>query len=296
MQGPAGFTSHPPRPAAAPGAAGQAVQFRYTERDFKRVRRLIYDRAGIALGDSKVHMVYSRLSRRVRTLGLKTIHEYLDLVERDPGPEWEAFTNALTTNLTSFFRERHHFDILREYLAQVPEGQVVKIWCAAASTGEEPYSIAMTVVEHYRSFTPPVMILASDVDTQVLATASAGIYPLERTETLEKRQVRLFFRRGAGAHEGSVRVVDPLKKLIRFTPLNLLDDGWPIKGPLDAIFCRNVMIYFDKATQRTILQKFAPLLKPEGLLFAGHSESFTQAADLFRACGRTTFQLIGESA
>ena len=281
---------------ASPAPDAMAAQYQYTERDFERVRRLIYERAGISLGDSKVHMVYSRLSRRVRALGLKSIREYLWQLERDPGPEWEAFTNALTTNLTAFFRERHHFDVLRQYLAQVPEGELVKIWCAASSTGEEPYSIAMAVVEHYRSFTPPVLILASDVDTQVLATAEAGVYPLERVETLEPARLRMFFRRGTGAHEGTVRVSDALRRLVRFTPINLLHASWPIKGPLDAVFCRNVMIYFDKPTQRGILERIAPLLLPGGLLFVGHSESLLNANDLFRPCGRTVFQRLEAAA
>src|SRR5689334_11887303 len=134
---------------ASPGPGAMAGQYQYTERDFERVRKLIHERAGISLGDSKVHMVYSRLSRRVRALGMKSIRDYLWALEHDPGPEWEAFTNALTTNLTAFFREKHHFDVLREYLAQVPAGELVKIWCAASSTGEEPYSIAMAVAEHY---------------------------------------------------------------------------------------------------------------------------------------------------
>jgi chemotaxis protein methyltransferase CheR len=281
-------------------SAGQApfapVQLAYTDRDFERVRRLIYARAGISLNASKVHMVYSRVSRRVRALGLQSIRAYLDALEHDTGPEWEAFTNALTTNLTSFFREKHHFEVLRAYFAQVPAGELIKIWCAASSTGEEPYSIAMTAIEHFGSFTPPVMILASDVDTQVLAIGTAGVYSADRIKTLDPALLRRYFRRGTGSHEGMVRVVDPLRRLVRFQPLNLLDESWPIRGPLDAIFCRNVMIYFDKPTQRAILEKFAPLLLPEGLLYVGHSEGLLHGADLFRACGRTVFQRLGAPA
>jgi len=277
-------------------AAGSAVEsarreFTYTQRDFERVRRLIHRRAGIALNDSKADMVYSRLSRRLRALGLHRMREYLDLVEDDTGAEWQAFTNALTTNLTSFFREPHHFEILRQWLSGVPRTRPIRIWCAAASTGEEPYSIAMTVMEHYRYVWPPVSILATDVDTSVLATAEAGVYPQERVHSLSRSRLRRFFRRGTGEHEGDVRVADDVRALVRFEPLNLLDERWAVRGPLDAIFCRNVMIYFDKATQHRILSRFVPLLAADGLLFAGHSESFLHAADLFRSCGRTVYRL-----
>jgi chemotaxis protein methyltransferase CheR len=272
-------------------AAAGPREFGYTQRDFQRVRRLIHQRAGIALNDSKTDMVYSRLARRMRALGLQRMRDYLDLVEGDSGVEWQAFTNALTTNLTSFFREPHHFDVLREWLAGVPPSRPIRIWCAAASTGEEPYSIAMTVMEHYRNVWPPVSILATDVDTSVLATAEEGIYPEDRVQALSKARLRRFFRRGTGDNTGYVRVMDDARALVRFEPLNLLDDHWPVDGPLDVIFCRNVMIYFDKATQRRILSRFVPLLAADGLLLAGHSESFLHAADLFRPCGRTVYRL-----
>jgi len=272
--------------------AQEVRQFAFTQRDFERARRMIYARAGISLGPSKVNMVYSRLSRRLRALGLATVRGYLDLLEDDEtAGEWQAFTNALTTNLTSFFRESHHFEILSGHLANRTSSAPVRIWCAAASTGEEPYSIAMTAVDTYRSFTPPVSILATDVDTQVLATARSGVYPLERIEALGRGQQRRFFSRGIGASEGSCRVTDELRSLVRFECLNLLDPAWPIRAPLDAIFCRNVMIYFDEATQREILQRFVPLLAPDGLLFTGHSESLLRAPDLFRSCGRTVYRL-----
>jgi len=276
-----------PEPA---GAAGER-EFGYTRRDFERVRRLIYRHAGIALNDSKVDMVYSRLARRIRALGLQRMRDYLDRVEGDDSAEWQAFTNALTTNLTSFFREPHHFEALRGWLAGVPPTRPVRIWCAAASTGEEPYSIAMTVMEHYRNVWPPVSILATDVDTSVLATAEAGIYPDDRVHALSKARLRRFFRRGTGERAGYVRVADDVRALVRFEPLNLLEQDWAVRGPLDVIFCRNVMIYFDKATQHRILSRFVPLLAADGLLFAGHSESFMHAADLFRPCGRTVYRL-----
>jgi chemotaxis protein methyltransferase CheR len=274
--------------------APEIRQFEYTPRDFERVRRMIHARAGIALGPSKVNMVYSRLSRRLRALGVGSVRAYLDgLEEREGSAEWEAFTNALTTNLTSFFRERHHFATLREHLARRSHARPARIWCAAASTGEEPYSLAMTAVDAFQSFTPPVSILATDVDTQVLATARAGVYPMERIESLDLGMQRRFFRRGIGAAQGTCRVADELGGLIRFEPLNLLDTRWPVRAPLDAIFCRNVMIYFDEPTRRELLCRFAPLLAPDGLLFMGHSESLLRANDLFRPCGRTVYRLAG---
>jgi chemotaxis protein methyltransferase CheR len=275
--------------------AEHSHEFRYTRRDFDRVRRLIHARAGIALADSKYDMVYSRLSRRLRALGLAGVGEYLDRLERGGAGEWQEFTNALTTNLTAFFREPHHFEVLRAHLAMLPRGRPVRIWCAAASTGEEPYSIAITAAELYGR-DPPARILATDVDTQVLATAEEGVYPLERVRGLSRERLRRFFRRGTGEREGWCRVAEEPRRLLAFRPLNLLDERWPLRGPLDAIFCRNVMIYFDKPTQRRILEKFAPLLQPDGLLFAGHSESFMHAADLFRPCGRTVYRLAAADA
>jgi len=272
-------------------------QFEYTQRDFERVRGLIHARAGISLGPSKVNMVYSRLSRRLRALGLLSVRDYLNELElNDDGTEWQAFTNALTTNLTSFFRESHHFETLRQHLQRRTSSGPARVWCAAASTGEEAYSIAMEAVDAFQSFTPPVSILATDVDTQVLATAREGVYPLDRIESLDKGAQRRFFRRGIGVAEGSCRVGDELKALIRFEPLNLLDARWPIRAPLDAIFCRNVMIYFDEATRREVLARFAPLLAPDGLLFMGHSESLLRANDLFRPCGRTVYRLAGAAS
>jgi chemotaxis protein methyltransferase CheR len=170
------------------------------------------------------------------------------------------------------------------------------VWCSAASTGEEPYSIAMTAVETFGSFDPPVRILASDVDTNVLATAEAGVYTEDRIEKLDPERVKRFFKRGSGANAGKVRVREELRRLITFRRINLLEEGWPLRGPLDVIFCRNVMIYFDKPTQLAILERFAPLLQNDGLLFAGHSESFHNATHLFRLKGKTVYGLTGGSA
>ena len=268
-------------------------EFVFTSADFERVRKLIYGRAGISLNPSKREMVYSRLGRRLRALGLSGFSDYLLLLENGDATEWEAFTNSLTTNLTAFFREEHHFPLLAELLQRHKGNGTIALWCAAASTGEEPYSMAMTAAEAFGTLTPPVRILATDIDTSVLAKAEQGVYSMERLEKMPEQRIRRFFQRGKGQHEGKARVRDELRAMISYRPLNLLDAGWPVRGPFHAIFCRNVMIYFDKPTQYAILQKFLPLLHPEGLLFAGHSESFHHAVDLFRPRGKTVYEPAG---
>lgn len=264
--------------------------FEFTPRDFDRIRALIYRQAGISLSESKQEMVYSRLARRLRAKGLHSFKDYLDGLEngRDDD-EWEAFTNALTTNLTAFFREAHHFPILAEHLLRM--SAPLSVWCSASSTGEEPYSMAMAVCEAFDTLTPPVSIVATDIDTNVLATAASGVYPIDRIEKMAPDRVKRFFQRGKGERAGLVRVRPELRRMVTFKALNLLAGNWPISGPFDAIFCRNVMIYFDKPTQSRILDRFVPLMKPEGLLFAGHSENFMYASNAFRLRGKTVYEL-----
>lgn len=264
-------------------------EFHFTQADFDRIRKLIYDQAGISLAPVKQDMVYSRLARRLRALRLDTFADYIAVLESGDAEEWETFVNSLTTNLTSFFREAHHFDILRKHL-EATSHRPLRIWCSAASTGEEPYSLAITACETFGSLNPPVEILASDIDTNVLATGQRGVYPMERVERLSPERLQRFFLRGAGAQAGYARIRPELQRLIIFVRVNLLDVRWPVREGLDAIFCRNVMIYFDKPTQYQILKRFVPLLRSEGLLFAGHSESFLHAADLFKSIGRTVYE------
>lgn len=271
---------------------GRDREFVFTKEDFERVCRLIYGYAGISLKPSKQDMVYSRLARRLRANGINTFRDYLVLLESGDEVEWEAFVNSLTTNLTSFFREPHHFPLLAEHAVKHKGSHPISLWCSASSTGEEPYSIAMTMVDAFSSFTPPVSIIATDVDTNVLAKAEEGVYPMESIEKLDADVVKRFFLKGTGARSGFARVRPELRAMIVFRQLNLLSDSWSIRGPLDAIFCRNVMIYFDKETQLKILQKFAPLLKQDGLLFAGHSESFHNATHLFQLRGKTVYELV----
>jgi chemotaxis protein methyltransferase CheR len=284
-----------PQPTKPTTKQETGKEFEFTRADFERVRGLIYDRAGISLADSKQEMVYSRLARRLRANGIGSFASYLDSLEAGRMPaEWESFTNALTTNLTSFFREAHHFPLLAEHVLKARTrhaGAPLTIWCSASSTGEEPYSIAMTVCEAFNTLTPPVQIVATDIDTNVLATASAGVYPLDRVDKMDPARLRRFFLKGKGSQDGLVRVRPELRQLITFRQLNLLADGWDVKGPFDAIFCRNVMIYFDKATQRKILSRFVPLMKPDALLFAGHSENFLYVSDALRLRGKTVYEL-----
>ena len=265
-------------------------EFPLTDRDFSRIRVLIHRHAGIALGAHKREMVYSRVSRRIRELKLPDFASYLELLESRPdGQEWQVFINSLTTNLTAFFREPHHFPALARLVRNCP--QPVTVWCAAASSGEEPYSIAMTLVEALGERAGSTRVIATDIDTEVLAKAAAGVFSLERVNALSEQRLKRFFNKGAGPNAGYARVRPELGSMVKFARLNLLDADWPIRDPVDAIFCRNVMIYFDKPTQKRILERFAPLLKPHGLLFAGHSENASLVSTAFRSIGQTVYSL-----
>ncbi|GED22892.1 CheR family methyltransferase [Halomonas sabkhae] len=268
--------------------AGVERDLELTDADFSRIRHLIYQRAGIVLAEHKREMVYSRLAKRLRQHGLIRFADYLSRLERQAdSSEWEAFTNALTTNLTAFFREAHHFPLLAQHAQK--QGGTLRVWSAAASTGEEPYSIAMALDEALDGRTRNVEVLASDIDTEALRRADAGVYALDQVRKLDDARVKRYFQRGRGQHEGLARIRPELRAMVRFLPLNLLAPSWPVEGSFDAIFCRNVMIYFDKPTQARILERFAPLLKPDGLLFAGHSENFSYITETFRLRGQTVY-------
>jgi chemotaxis protein methyltransferase CheR len=269
--------------------------FILTDKDFLKIRTLIHQRAGIALSEQKRQMVYSRLARRLRKLRLKEFSVYLRLLEADPkGDEWQLFTNSLTTNLTAFFRESHHFPILAQHVRACTEP--VTVWCSAASTGEEPYSIAMTLIEALGSRASTARVMATDIDTHVLALGAEGVFSLEQVNKLTQEQLKRFFLRGTGSQAGKVRIRPEVSAMVKFEQLNLLDTHWQLTGAFDAIFCRNVMIYFDKATQTKILQRFAPLMKHDGLLFAGHSENFSFLNQTFRLRGKTTYELASMAA
>lgn len=256
-----------------------------SDADFERVRGLIGKYAGIALAPVKRDLVYARLAKRLRALKIGSFAEYIDLVEGDPA-EGERFVNALTTNLTSFFREPHHFEMLAEMFKTKLRGDV-RIWSAACSTGEEPYTIAMTAFEAHAE--GRTVIVASDIDTTVLDRALKGVYGADHVAQLSRARLERFFERGIGSNAGHVRVRNEVKALVRFERSNLLDVAWPVQGPLDVIFCRNVMIYFDHSTQRRILERMRSLLRPDGILFTGHSEVLFRVGDLFATVGKTAY-------
>ena len=264
-------------------------EFSYSRRDFERVKGLLFKQAGINLADSKDAMVYSRLARRLRTLEINSFKEYLAYVGSNDD-EMEHFINALTTNLTAFFREPHHFEALAGFLRKRP--QTKRIWCAASSTGEEPYSIAMTVASVYGTFTPNIQILATDIDGKVLQKARQGIYAQNSISQLSHDYKTQFFYKGRGPQTGRVRVVDELRKMVQFEPLNLMSPNWYIDAPIDVIFCRNVMIYFDRPTQRKILARMVKLMCREGMYVAGHSENFTMYPELVESMGKTIYRPV----
>ncbi|EMC4168727.1 protein-glutamate O-methyltransferase CheR [Cronobacter sakazakii] len=260
---------------------------------FRRICQLIYQRAGIVLAEHKRDMVYNRLVRRLRTLGLDDFGRYLSMLEANANSaEWQAFINSLTTNLTAFFREAHHFPVLAEH-ARKRSGEY-RVWSAAASTGEEPYSIAITLADTLGTAPGRWKVYGTDIDTEVLQKAQSGIYRQEELKTLSPQQMQRYFMRGTGPHQGLVRVRNELANQIEFASLNLLDKQYNVPGPFDAIFCRNVMIYFDKETQQEILKRFVPLLKLGGLLFAGHSENFSNLSREFSLRGQTVYALSKE--
>jgi chemotaxis protein methyltransferase CheR len=275
-----------------------AADYELTAADFERVRSLIMQRAGISLHSGKQAMVQGRLSRRVRKTEHASIGEYLRWLETLRGPgsddEWQEFINCLTTNLTAFFREEHHFPLLAEAMrahqgARNGRG-AMRIWCNAASTGEEPYSLAMTALDTLGA-RPAVGITASDIDTNVLDTARRGVYAAD-ARGLSPEHLKRHFLRGKGANSGFIRTKPELGALIEFRPFNLMDERWSLGEPFDVVFCRNVMIYFDAATQMRVLEGMHRVMRPGALLFAGHSENFSQARSLFRLRGKTVYERL----
>ncbi len=245
-------------------------------------------RAGLVIGEHKREMADRTLGLRAKRLGKHSIDEYLDVLERDgDSPEWDYFVNAFTINHTSFFREAHHFDTLAKWARD--RKQPLSIWCCAASTGEEPYSIAMTLRDALPPGGPLASIWASDIDTHAIERAGLGVYSLERAKSVPQAQMKKYFHRGIGSQVGMVRVKPVIRDMVQFGVFNLVSRAWPSDRKFDVIFCRNVMIYFDKETQTQILEKLATTLRPGGLLFAGHSENFTYLTKAFRLQGQTVY-------
>jgi chemotaxis protein methyltransferase CheR len=282
-----------PRPAAVGAPVAADAEFTFGKPDFERVRSLIYQRAGISLHEGKQAMVYSRLTRRLRETGHRSFGAYLQALEMGSGAgadqEWQEFVNCLTTNLTAFFREEHHFHAFADDL-KARSVSNPRIWCNAASTGEEPYSIAMTVTEALGSG-HGARIVASDIDTKVLATAERGVYAAD-SRGLSPERLRRHCMRGTGANAGFIRIRPELARLIEFRTHNLMDARWSLGEPFDFVFCRNVMIYFDAATQKRVLERIHAVMKPHGLLYVGHSENFSESRSLFRLRGKTIYERV----
>ena len=272
-----------------------AREFQFSDADFQALRALVKQIAGINLAESKRELVYGRVSRRLRALGLASFRSYRDLLESGDGSEMVAFCNALTTNLTSFFRESHHFDYLRDsFLLPLRGGgsrnKRVRLWSSACSSGEEPYSMAMTVIEaipDWKSW--DIKILATDLDSDILARAQCGRYDADRVKGLDPKQLARFFTGVNDGNGGAYQVVPELAQLITFKQINLMHD-LPMSGPLDVIFCRNVVIYFDKDTQRGLFSRIAKLQRPGDLLFLGHSESLFKVSDDYALIGKTVYR------
>jgi chemotaxis protein methyltransferase CheR len=276
--------------------AAKRREFVFTDTDFNSIRKLVRDVSGITLAESKRELVYGRLSRRLRHLGMDSFADYRALLASAEGQsEIGEFTNAVTTNLTSFFRENHHFDYLKNQfllpLAANPAGtRRLRIWCSAASTGEEPFSIAMTVADAIPDWERwDIKILATDLDTDVLAQCTAASYKEERIAAMPRARVEKYFDRAGTGATLRYRVKPALTRMIAFRQLNLMNP-LPMKGPLDVIFCRNVIIYFDKDTQRELFKRMAPLQRPGDLMFLGHSESLFKVSEAWNLIGKTIYR------
>lgn len=276
---------------------GQDQMFKLSDSDFNSLRQLVSSHTGISLSEKKSELVYGRLSRRLRALGLTCFGEYCDLLKNNPDDELEHFSNAITTNLTSFFRENHHFEYLAQQVVPVllerfDKTRRLRIWSAGCSTGEEPYSLAITLHEAIPNIeNRDIRILATDLDTNVVKTAASGIYQEKQIEGLDTHRCQRWFQRGKGSQAGKVKVVPSLQKMITFRQLNLMQN-WPMQGLFDVIFCRNVVIYFDKPTQRVLFERFANIMQPESNLFIGHSETLSNVSERFQLTDKTIYRRV----
>jgi chemotaxis protein methyltransferase CheR len=266
--------------------------------EFEFLRKFVYEHCGISLGEHKRQLVQGRLFRRLRALSLPGFASYCDLLRNDPQSELGELASVISTNVTSFFREVHHYDLLENDL--LPRwlqekrrcNDRLRIWSAGCSTGEEPYALAMVLaeaIEKHGASATDAKILATDLSPQALDTARKGVYSLERLTGISDDRRRRWMLRGSGEYEGLASVHPRLRELVTIQPLNLLH-AWPMKGPFDAIFCRNVVIYFDQQTKQRLFQRYAQLLPVGGYLFLGHSESLHGINDDFELMGRTVYR------
>jgi chemotaxis protein methyltransferase CheR len=270
-------------------------EFELTDKHFNWFVKMVMEKTGITLSDQKRDLVYGRLARRLRKLNFDNFDQYISLLKNNPGSEMVDFVNSITTNLTSFYREAHHFEYLGDtvikYLLNARKSEKrLRIWSAGCSTGEEPYTIAMTLNENIPNIKSwDVKILATDIDTNVLAKASAGVYQKERVNGISKTRLKKWFVKPDSGNTSEIRVSPKLRELITFKQLNLMED-WPMKGKFDVLFCRNVVIYFNKDTQRVLFDRFANILKEDSYMFLGHSESLYKVTNRFQLLGKTIHQ------
>jgi chemotaxis protein methyltransferase CheR len=265
--------------------------------EFQFLRAFVYEHCGIALSEQKRQLVQGRLVRRLRSLGMKGFDAYCELLRNDPDSELGELASAISTNVTAFFREVHHFEALADEMLprwldqKRREGDRLRIWSAGCSSGEEPYSLAMVLAEALERCGRSIdaKILATDLSPAALAAARKGVYPIERLEGVSAERRRRWFLRGEGEYAGLACVHPAVRELVTIAPLNLLHE-WPMQGPFDAIFCRNVVIYFDQPTKQKLFRRFARLLPAGGPLFLGHSESMHGLSDEFELIGRTIYR------
>ena len=294
-----------PRERAAPGAPRAAAGVAITQREFELLRDLIYREAGILLGAHKMPLLVNRLAGRLRELGIESFGVYYDLVRQERGEELVVLLDRVTTNETHFFREPRHFEFLVEHVlpswtAEAALGRrsrVVRVWSAACSTGEEPYSLAMTL----RSHLPPsegwdVRILATDLSTAALATARAAIWPIERTEGSPRRYLQQFMLRGKRTQSGKVRAGPEIRSMVRFDRLNLNDAAYGEVGEFDLILCRNALIYFNAESKARVVSRLLRHLAPDGYFFLGHAETLHGVTDAVRSVIPTVYTRADQTA
>jgi chemotaxis protein methyltransferase CheR len=282
--------------ASSTSTSGRTREFDFSDEDFNSLREIVRRETGIALAESKRELVYGRVSRRLRALNMNSFRDYRNLLnDGSSTQEIVEFCNAITTNLTAFYREAHHFEYLsQQYLKPLAErpgaSRRLRFWSAGCSTGEEPYTITMTILETLRDLRGwDIKLLATDIDSDVLRRGQNGVYTEDRLQKMDPGLIRKYFREQRDSNSRSYAVSPECKSLITFKQLNLMHQ-LPMRGPLDVIFCRNTIIYFDKDTQRELMARIAPLQRPGDLLFLGHSESLFKVSDGYDLIGKTIYR------
>lgn len=268
----------------------------FTDKHFKLIKNMLYDSAGITLADRKKNMVYNRIVKRLKKIKLSTFDEYIDYLNNNRDQEISDLVNALTTNVTHFFREEHHFDHLKKETTRlINDGQKkIRIWSAGCSIGAEPYSMAITMqaMMEEEKTKADIKILATDIDTTALEYAKKRKYQEKNIKGLTKAHLSKYFQSSKVDNETVYKLKDNIRNMVSFNYLNLNEEPWPMRGPFDFIFCRNVFIYFDRDKQQQYVANMTKLLKTGGYLCLGHSEHFASDDQNYKTCGQTTYQKI----